>query len=103
MTGVVDIITDGQKVIKVPFGSPLFAVHVGTGDMLSSIIAAFIGLGGSVLEAAATACEVFALAGQAAAKQTQMPSRWYDMFLDNLYQADDQLIAAWQTELQKED
>ena len=66
MTGAVDIITDGQKVIKVPFGSPLFAVHVGTGDMLSSIIAAFIGLGGSGLEAAATACEVFSLAGQAA-------------------------------------
>ncbi|MFR0592255.1 hydroxyethylthiazole kinase [Limosilactobacillus mucosae] len=103
MTGVVDIITDGQKVIKVPFGSPLFAVHVGTGDMLSSIIAVFIGLGGDVLEATSQACLVFALAGQAAAETAKTPSRWYNQFLDNLYQANDQLIESWQKELQKED
>ncbi|GHV97201.1 hydroxyethylthiazole kinase [Lactobacillus nasalidis] len=103
MTGESDIITDGQELVEIPFGSPLFAVHVGTGDMFSSIIAAFVALGGSPLDAAASACEVFALCGQIAAKEAQTPSRWYELFLDKLYQASDDLLASWKKELQKEE
>lgn len=98
MTGETDIITDGDRVITVPYGSPLFAVHVGTGDMLSSIVAAFIGLGENKLEAAAYAAKLFALAGQAAAKEAKTPSSWFNSFLDNLYLTGDDLLAAWEKE-----
>ncbi|MGO2722658.1 MAG: hydroxyethylthiazole kinase [Lactobacillus sp.] len=85
LTGATDIITDGDEVNKVPFGTPLFAVHVGTGDMLSSMIGAFCAIEPNTLEAASTACLTFALCGQAAAKTATAPNAWYDALLNQLY------------------
>ncbi len=41
LSGPTDVITDGQRVVKVANGTPLFQRHVGSGDLLSSIVAAF--------------------------------------------------------------
>lgn len=102
MTGNTDIITDGQTVTKVPYGSPLFAAHVGTGDMLSSIIAAFISLTDDTLTATTIACQTFALAGEIAAQTAKTPSHWYEQFMDNLYLADKSHVEKWQKLLKKE-
>jgi len=64
LSGPTDIITDGQRTVKVLNGTPLFQTHVGSGDMLSSIVAAFCAVEDDTFEAAQTACLVFATIGQ---------------------------------------
>ncbi|UQS82045.1 hydroxyethylthiazole kinase [Bombilactobacillus folatiphilus] len=70
LSGATDIITDGQRVTKVSNGTPLFATHVGSGDMLSSIVAAFLAVAdGDDFQAAAVAALVFACIGELTASQ----------------------------------
>lgn len=64
LSGPTDIISDGTRVAKVKNGTTLFQVHVGSGDMLSSIVAAFCAVCADPFEAASTACLVFAAIGQ---------------------------------------
>ncbi|KRN02959.1 hydroxyethylthiazole kinase [Levilactobacillus senmaizukei DSM 21775 = NBRC 103853] len=64
LSGPTDIITDGTRTVKVMNGTPLFQVHVGSGDMLSSIVGAFCAIEPDAFEAAQTACLVFAAIGQ---------------------------------------
>jgi len=64
LSGPTDVITDGTQAVKVKNGTSLFQVHVGSGDMLSSIVAAFCAVTDDYYEAAQTACLVFAATGQ---------------------------------------
>lgn len=64
LSGPTDVITDGQRTVQVENGTPLFQTHVGSGDMLSSIVAAFCAVEPDTFEAAQTACLVFAAIGQ---------------------------------------
>lgn len=70
LSGPTDVITDGTRVVKVMNGTPLFQVHVGSGDMLSSIVAAFCAVESDYFEAAQTACLVFAAIGERVAQAT---------------------------------
>lgn len=70
LSGPTDVITDGTRVVKVMNGTPLFQVHVGSGDMLSSIVAAFCAVETDYFEAAQTACLVFAAIGERVAQAT---------------------------------
>ena len=70
LPGPTDVITDGTRVVKVMNGTPLFQVHVGSGDMLSSIVAAFCAVETDYFEAAQTACLVFAAIGERVAQAT---------------------------------
>lgn len=73
LSGETDIISDGTHVTKVHNGTPLFAAHVGSGDMLSSIVAAFTAIDkGDHYEAARTAAAVFTCIGELAA-QSEKP------------------------------
>ncbi|QYN57529.1 hydroxyethylthiazole kinase [Lactobacillus panisapium] len=63
-SGVTDTISDGQNIAHVYNGTPLFQAHVGSGDMLSSIVAAFAAICDDSFEAAQTACLVFAATGE---------------------------------------
>lgn len=68
MSGAIDIITDGKAVTKVHNGTSLLQVHVGSGDMLSSISAAFAAIASQNLyEAAQMATLVMGLSGELAA------------------------------------
>lgn len=70
LSGPTDVITDGTRAVKVMNGTPLFQVHVGSGDMLSSIVAAFCAVTDDYFEAAQTACLVFAATGQLVSEAT---------------------------------
>ncbi|WP_203642051.1 hydroxyethylthiazole kinase [Levilactobacillus andaensis] len=70
LSGPTDVITDGTRTVKVMNGTPLFQVHVGSGDMLSSIVAAFCAVEDDYFEAAQTACLVFAAIGELITKKT---------------------------------
>ena len=69
LSGPVDVITDGQKASRVHNGTPLFQLHVGSGDLLSSIVAAFTATTADTLVAAQTACLVLAATGELVASQ----------------------------------
>lgn len=43
LTGETDLITDGQLIYENPFEAEMLTMNVGSGDMLSSIIGAYIG------------------------------------------------------------
>lgn len=69
LSGPTDVITDGTRVAQVHNGTPLFQLHVGSGDLLSSIVAVFCATTSDTFEAAQTACLVLAATGEIVADQ----------------------------------
>ncbi|WEV36933.1 hydroxyethylthiazole kinase [Lactobacillus sp. ESL0677] len=63
-SGATDTISDGNNVVHIHNGTPLFQAHVGSGDMLTSIVAAFCAVTDSRFEAAQAATLVFGSIGQ---------------------------------------
>ncbi|OUM13924.1 hydroxyethylthiazole kinase, partial [Klebsiella pneumoniae] len=56
VTGEVDYVTDGERVLSVAGGNPLMTRVVGTGCALSAVVAASAALPGDRLENVAAAC-----------------------------------------------
>ena len=100
LSGEVDIVTDGTRLARLPYGSPAFKTHVGTGDMLSSLIGAFLATNDDDFDAAVDAVTTFTLCGQAV--EDQRPGNWYPGLLNNLDAVTDQQLAAWQEAFGKE-
>lgn len=71
LSGPTDVITDGTRTAQVLNGTPLFQTHVGSGDMLSSIVGAFCAVEEDSFEAAQTACLVFAAIGELVAETAE--------------------------------
>lgn len=85
VTGEVDNVTDGERVLSVVGGNPLMTRVVGTGCALSAVVAASAALPGDRLENVAAACGLMKQAGQIAARQGG-PGSFIPAFLDALYQ-----------------
>ncbi|GAF38225.1 hydroxyethylthiazole kinase [Agrilactobacillus composti DSM 18527 = JCM 14202] len=68
LSGITDYITDGQQLFKVGNQTPLLPLTVGSGDLLSSIIGAFVGITDNYYEAAQVGCAVLACTGEIAAQ-----------------------------------
>lgn len=72
VTGAVDYVTDGERTLRIDNGHPLLQRVTGTGCALSALVAAYVSTAADkneILEAAASACTVFAVAGEAAAEK----------------------------------
>lgn len=87
LSGPTDIITDGTQVCKVFNGTPLFQLHVGSVDMLSSVVGVFAGVLPDYFEAAQTACATFASAGErvAATLPAEQPGTFAAKLFDELH------------------
>ncbi|WP_332102159.1 hydroxyethylthiazole kinase [Klebsiella pneumoniae] len=85
VTGEVDYVTDGERVLSVAGGNPLMTRVVGTGCALSAVVAASAALPGDRLENVAAACGLMKQAGEIAARQGG-PGSFIPAFLDALYQ-----------------
>lgn len=85
VTGEVDYVTDGERVLSVAGGNPLMTRVVGTGCALSAVAAASAALPGDRLENVAAACGLMKQAGEIAARQGG-PGSFIPAFLDALYQ-----------------
>lgn len=85
VTGEVDYVTDGERVLSVSGGNPLMTRVVGTGCALSAVVAASAALPGDRLENVAAACGLMKQAGEIAARQGG-PGSFIPAFLDALYQ-----------------
>lgn len=85
VTGEIDYVTDGERILAVAGGSPLMTRVVGTGCALSAVVAGFASLPGDRLLHVASACRVISLAGERAASAAAGPGSFVALFLDALY------------------
>lgn len=68
VTGPVDIVTDGQRLIEISNGHPMLSTVTGTGCMATTVIGAFLAVEKDSFLAAAGGLLTFGLAGEIAAK-----------------------------------
>lgn len=93
VTGPVDLVTDGSRVIKVNNGHGLMPYVTGTGCSATAVIGAFAAVDGDMVSATATALAFFGLAGERAGATAQAPGSYMISLLDALYTlAPDDLI-----------
>jgi hydroxyethylthiazole kinase len=85
ITGAIDLVTDGQRVIRIENGHPLMGCVTGTGCTATAITGAFMAVDSDPVNAAATALAYFGLAGELAAEQAQAPGSYMVALLDALY------------------
>lgn len=86
ITGKVDLITDGEQVIRCRNGHPLMGTITGTGCAATATIAAFAAVTQDRMEAAAAGLAFFGLAGEIAAEKAKAPGSFAAALVDALYE-----------------
>ena len=85
VTGETDLVTDGDKILEIPFGDSIMASVTGTGCLLSAVVAAFLAVQPErPVEAAAAALRFYAIAGEQAAGYAKLPGDFQTAFLNKL-------------------
>jgi hydroxyethylthiazole kinase len=85
ITGPVDLITDGSRVIRVANGHPLMGYVTGTGCTATVTIGAFLAADDDPVSATATALAYFGLAGEVAGQNASAPGSFMIQMIDALY------------------
>lgn len=85
ITGPVDLVTDGRRVLRVANGHPLMQYVTGTGCAATALIAAFAAVDKDPVTATATALAYFGLAGEKAGATANGPGSFMVNLLDALY------------------
>jgi hydroxyethylthiazole kinase len=89
VTGAVDHVSDGERVLAVSNGHALLATVTGTGCMSSAITGCFLAAKpGEPLEAAAEALAAFGVAAEDAARGAEGPGTFHARLYDGLYALD---------------
>ncbi|MBB1062714.1 hydroxyethylthiazole kinase [Limosilactobacillus fastidiosus] len=84
LTGNTDIVTDGNNEFINHLSTNYFITNVGSGDMLSSITAAYLSVSDSPYLAACTATKFFTAAGVKAAREATGFGQWQVKLMDEL-------------------
>lgn len=92
VTGAVDRITDGERVIGVENGHPLMTRITAMGCSLSGLVGACLAVHPDPLEATAAALAVYGLAGELAAARAEGPGSLKTHLLDLLHTLDAETI-----------
>lgn len=93
VTGEADIVTDGEKIIRVTGGHPLMERITGMGCLLSAVSAAFLSVGKhSPIEAVAYSLAFYKKAGELAAEVASGPGDFAVYFINALHQLDDEAM-----------
>lgn len=85
ITGAVDYISDGKRVLAVSNGHPLLTLVTGTGCMATGTIAAFAAVESDYLVASAAALGYYGLAAEQAAAMAGGPGTFQALLFDSLY------------------
>ncbi len=85
ITGPVDLVTDGRRIVRVSNGDPLMGFVTGTGCTATTVIGAFLAVDEDPLRAAATGLAFFGLAGETAGKAATAPGSFMIQMQDALY------------------
>jgi hydroxyethylthiazole kinase len=89
VTGPVDHVSDGERVLAIANGHELMATVTGTGCMATAITGCFLAVRSeSPLEAAAEALVAFGVAGEDAARQASRPGSFHVALYDALFDLD---------------
>jgi len=94
ITGVVDLITDGERVCRVVNGHAMMGTVTGTGCTATAIIGAFLAVCPNSLEATTTGLSYFGLAGEKAAARALGPGSFQIALLDALYEMSEEDLRA---------
>lgn len=84
VSGAVDVVTDGDVVIRSYGGSPLFTKVTGSGCSLGGVCAVYAAVT-DPLTAAITAVNMYNAAGKRAEKEARGPGSFEKIFLDTMY------------------
>ncbi|MFR8871251.1 hydroxyethylthiazole kinase [Paraclostridium sordellii] len=84
-TGKVDVITDGEKVIKIDNGSLKLKSITGTGCMSASLIGSYLGISENKLESASMGILTMSLCGELADKDNIGIGSFKVSLMDNIY------------------
>jgi hydroxyethylthiazole kinase len=85
VTGKVDLVTDGERAVRIANGHPLMTAVTGTGCSATAIIGAFLAVDPDPLSAAATGLACFGIAGEMAGEKAVGPGSFMINLLDALY------------------
>jgi hydroxyethylthiazole kinase len=85
VSGAVDLIVEGNSVVRVANGHPLMAKVTGMGCTASALTGAFAAVNPVAFQAAAHAMAVMGIAGDMAAEHSPGPGSFQLKFLDTLY------------------
>lgn len=95
VSGAVDLVTDGKRVLSVSNGVPLMQRITATGCAVTSLIAAFVSATpGRHLEAAAFALALFGLAGEIGNETAKGPASLRVNMLDALHSLDEVVVTS---------
>jgi hydroxyethylthiazole kinase len=85
VSGPVDLIVEGNTVLRVANGTPMMTRVTGMGCTASALTGAFLAVNQSALQAARNAMAVMGIAGEMAGQQATGPGSFQVAFLDALY------------------
>lgn len=94
ITGEVDYVTDGRRVVEIHNGHALMTRVTGLGCSATAIIGAFLAVEPDALAATVAALAVFGVAGELAAEQARGPGSLQVELLDALYALDAATLTA---------
>ncbi|MGY5885383.1 hydroxyethylthiazole kinase [Modestobacter lacusdianchii] len=94
VSGPVDVVTDGERVVRVGGGSPLLTRTTGAGCALGGVVAAYVATAGDLMTATVAAHAHVALAAEAAAARAAGPGTFAPLWLDALDAVDGDALAA---------
>lgn len=92
ITGPVDLVTDGKRILRVHNGHEMMSRVTGTGCTATALIGAFLAVDPDALGAAATALAYFGLAGEKAAETAAAPGSFQTALLDALFTIDPEAL-----------
>ncbi|MDU5110114.1 MAG: hydroxyethylthiazole kinase [Clostridium sp.] len=87
-TGKIDFISDGGKIIKIENGSELLKKVTGTGCMIGSLIASFLGAEGINIEAVSMGVLSMGVAGELASKNCKGIGSFKAELMNNIFNLD---------------
>jgi hydroxyethylthiazole kinase len=85
VTGEVDLVTDGERAVRIANGHPLMTAVTGTGCSATAIIGAFLAVDPDPLSAAASGLACFGIAGEMAGEKAAGPGSFMIYLLDALF------------------
>ena len=94
ITGEVDYVTDGRRVVEIHNGHALMTRVTGLGCSATAVIGAFLAVEPDALAATVAALAVFGVAGELAAEQARGPGSLQVELLDALYVLDAATLTA---------
>lgn len=95
-SGAVDVVSDGERLVRIANGTPMLAGVTGTGCAATALIGAFLGAGVPAFEAATAGMVLLGVAGEIAAEGASGPGSFAVRLLDSLATVTPAEIAARQ-------